>query len=215
MAGIWFALDLKVLVLEATGYLSSMSIDQPGRGTAFVERSDSALRIVVPVKRHVFVIPFLMAWLVGWAVGEYFAVNQLLSGSQSMPTGGNIFMIAWLFAWTMAGPCVLWQVLWMAFGSEGITVTLSHLEHQKRVFGRAIRTRIYSIKDIANLRTAPAVSNRLHGEDQQALPDASSVAFDYGRSTIVVTPAIDEAEASFLCSEIGKYNLDIGRTMAG
>lgn len=49
-----------------------------------------------------FVVAFLIVWLVGWGVGEIFAVGTLLGGAG--PGGGmNFFMLIWLTGWTIGG----------------------------------------------------------------------------------------------------------------
>ncbi|HEX8249719.1 MAG TPA: hypothetical protein VF599_16190 [Pyrinomonadaceae bacterium] len=40
---------------------------------------------------------FMLGWLGGWAMGEYFALMQVLSGNP------NLFILFWLIAWTAGG----------------------------------------------------------------------------------------------------------------
>jgi hypothetical protein len=50
---------------------------------------------------------FLLGWLGGWALGEYFAATTVLSGNP------NLFVIFWLIAWTVGGVFVMRQIYFL------------------------------------------------------------------------------------------------------
>ena len=183
-----------------------MTLVLPGAGRATLQQANGALTISIPIKFSGYIIPFMMAWLVGWAFGEYSALSHLLFDSPGPQIGGRLFLMVWLIGWTIAGPYALWSTLWMVFGREHITVGLSQLEHRRQIFGLFYRHRGYLLDQISKIRIAPAVANKLRGRYQTPLPDASSVTFDYGRSTIVLTPGIDEAEANYIVNEMCKFS---------
>ncbi len=189
-----------------------MTVVQPGSGRAEIENVDGVLEIAVPVKARGFVIPFMIFWLTMWAIGEYTVSAQFVEKIQTAPLAGNVFTLVWLCLWTIAGPYALYQTLWLAFGTELMSLSLSQLEHSRKVLGITFRKRIYLVKDITKLRTAPAVAHKLRGKYERPLPDASSIAFDYGRSSIIMASGIDEAEADYIRSEMVKYSRSLALT---
>jgi hypothetical protein len=73
---------------------SYLIVSQSGR--------DATISIPNPIKVSQFGSGlFLLAWLGGWAVGEYFVLTELISGSG--PTGVKAFMLFWLAGWTIGG----------------------------------------------------------------------------------------------------------------
>lgn len=105
----------------------------------------SSLRLVTRPPRVWCSMLFLIVWLGGWALGEYFALSSLiqqilplLSGEttinqvQWMPT---IFLIFWLTLWTFGGLLALWNVIWPLFGREITTIDHEGISIQKAVLG--------------------------------------------------------------------------------
>src|SRR5882762_1075811 len=75
------------------------------------------LEVVVPAKRNLFVMLFLLAWLGGWAFGEVSALRELISGAAGGP---KAFMAFWLVGWTIGGGLAVFAWLWMLAGRERI-----------------------------------------------------------------------------------------------
>jgi hypothetical protein len=89
---------------------------------------------------RVIVVPFLLAWLAGWAVGELFAINMLLAffGSSYrvffplpipafpfaapslLPIG---FLLLWGFFWTWGGLTAMGTFLRLLFGSDVVDIS--------------------------------------------------------------------------------------------
>lgn len=57
-------------------------------------------------------ILFMLAWLGGWAVGEFAAALSVFSGK------ANLFVIFWLMAWTVGGAFAIRQVYFLARPSK-------------------------------------------------------------------------------------------------
>ncbi len=61
-------------------------------------------------------ILILSAWLVGWAFGEWMAVQRLFFSDA--PEGGAWFLVLWLLLWTAGGLLALRQLLRLLAGRE-------------------------------------------------------------------------------------------------
>ena len=162
-----------------------------------VQRVSGGVEIVMPARRHLALIGFLGAWLVGWAVGETFAVRQLTSppaGDGSGDPGVTIFLTAWLVGWTIGGAFALLQVLWMIAGRETVSSGQGVLRIQPSIFGIG-PVRAYDIAHVTNLRPSTPTTPGAAVPFQPFVPGKGSVSFDYGGRTIQFGPSLDEAEA--------------------
>jgi hypothetical protein len=75
---------------------------------------------------------FLTAWLVGWGFGEVFAARELLSGKPGPP---DLFVAAWLAAWTVGAGAAICVWLWMAKAREVIVLQRDALTVRREVLG--------------------------------------------------------------------------------
>ena len=80
---------------------SYLLVQQTGR--------DATITIPNPILAGQF-LPglFLLAWLGGWAAGEYFVIRTLLTGES--PGGASAFMLFWLAGWTVGGLFAMLQL---------------------------------------------------------------------------------------------------------
>jgi hypothetical protein len=81
-------------------------------------------------------VPFLSVWLVGWAVGEFFALWFLGKGALALFTGhlhsggqipvavgvvlAGLFLVVWLSVWTLGGLAAGCELLRLLFGRDVI-----------------------------------------------------------------------------------------------
>jgi hypothetical protein len=165
------------------------------------------LQLIIPARRNLFIILFLLAWLGGWYFGEASAIRQLTAG-----TGRDerAFLTFWLIAWTLGGAWAVACVLWMVFGREIVGVTRTELIHRFAI-GPLSLSRRYSIADIRRLRTGIAFAGATDwfGRQQAFLPrfgaDGGLIKFDYGARTISVGASLDEAEARGAIDQLRRH----------
>lgn len=152
------------------------------------------LEVIIPGRRNLLVAGFLLLWLGGWAMGETFAIRQLLKGG--LPGFADAFLVFWLGGWTLGGGFALYTVLSMVFGREHIILRPDALVIRRELFSIA-RSREYDLDQIRNLRVSPAAFNRPGSAAslQGFGTGGCLIAFDYGASTIRFGSAIEEAEA--------------------
>lgn len=84
-----------------------MRVPVPGRRST-TEESPSGLVIVIPANRHIQTILLLVAWLIGWAAGAYFAAREIYTGEKGFVT---VFLSAWLAMWTFGGAWAVYLLL--------------------------------------------------------------------------------------------------------
>jgi hypothetical protein len=95
-----------------------MRITTPKPLNSNIEVTDDFNRTIISWKNprggasRYFAALFLLAWLGGWAVGEYSAATQVLSGK------GNPFIVFWLIFWTLGGAVVLRSIYFLARPSK-------------------------------------------------------------------------------------------------
>jgi len=180
---------------------------QPPRYT--VEDIRHALTITIRRRRAWGAIGFLCFWLVGWAVGEIFAISVLLSGGRGMRNpggiGGQLFIGAWLGGWTIGGAAAMYCVLSMLVGREIVTIDDEFLSVDRRA-GPFRKLRQYRLAKVSRLR--PANRDAQFGPSRiwrdAPTSEACALCFDYGAKTIGLAAGIDQAEGVQILAEIGR-----------
>lgn len=172
------------------------------------------LRIVIPVRRHLFIILFLGFWLLGWAFGEVMAGAALVCHAGGVdcgpfhptgPEGGaSLFLLVWLLAWTVGGGAALLAWVWVAFGREIVTVTDRALTVRKDVLGRG-REREHDMAHVRDLRVSLAPFNPWDPSGALRMwgVGGGTIAFDYGARTVRFGGGLDEAEARQIVARVG------------
>ena len=178
-----------------------MAIIDPGKMRSIISETGEQLLVTIPMKKNWFIILFLAAWIVGWAVGEVTVSTSFFKiGKDAAPM---IFTVVWLVAWTVGGAFAIYTWFWQAFGKEIITVDGSYISTKKDIFGLG-KLNQYQITHIKNLRIAPMVYNP--GDFQSGLQfwglGGGILAFDYGAKTCRFAIGIDEAETNEILKRI-------------
>jgi len=178
-------------------------------GRARIDEDINGLEIRIRSKTQWFVTVFLCFWLFGWAFGEVMVLTTLLGGGVGV---ANLFMIAWLGAWTVGGLFCMSVVLWNFAGQERITLPGNALTVQRRV-PVLTRSWTYDIAQITKLRTTQQVETALWVNRQMnsglfSRRDHGSVKFDYGMRTVGFGMELEEAEAAHL---LDRLNTRLGR----
>ena len=89
-----------------------------------IRQTDDGLGIHIPPARRIGPVLFLSFWLCGWAVGEYFALAELLRSGLAAP---DLFLLVWIVPWTIGGALVIWTIVWQLFGVERLYFTAGAL----------------------------------------------------------------------------------------
>ena len=85
-----------------------MPLVQPAQRRSRSNETAAGFEVVIPAKRHAFLIAFLPIWLVGWAWGEIIVIALLLNSDLS--TGPSLFLLVWLAGWTLGGGFALFAL---------------------------------------------------------------------------------------------------------
>jgi hypothetical protein len=180
---------------------------KPDKARAILTETSKGLVIEIPSKKNIFLILFVAAWLVAWAVGEVMVPSNMFHGDN--PWSVLLFVGAWLVAWTVGGCFVIYIWLWNVAGKEKIVASDMGLSIKRELFGFG-REKEYEISSISNLRVSPQPYNPFNfSSGLQAYGIGGGIiAFDYGARTYRFGSSLDEAEANQIISSIkqrGKF----------
>lgn len=154
---------------------------------------DGGQRIVVPARRSLFVMAFLMVWLGGWNFGGAAAIARLWSDFTP-------FLAFWLCDWTLGEAGVILSLIWMAAGRETLRVVGSDLEISAEIRGFT-RRRLYrgdQIRDLSASRHSSTFVRRGLTNPLIWAPAAGAVKFVYDARTIFAGLGLDEAEGGMI-----------------
>ena len=160
-----------------------------------VETTLDGMRVVIPAKRNLFVVAFMVVWLCGWAVGEVTVTGFLRELFSS--EGGLVaapFLLFWLCAWTLGGAAVIGFMLWKLVGREVITFEHGVMTVAKRIGPFSLPKR-YDLAHVRDARVSPPPVTRRRGRNAFT---GGMIAFDYGARTFRFGADLDEAEAKYL-----------------
>ena len=153
----------------------------------------------------------LSVWLIGWAVGEIFAIRTLVNGviqyqsaGESSLVASSLFMLVWLAIWTVGGVTALFTFLWQVAGSEVVEISHDAFKIGRKVFGWG-PSKNYNPINIDNLRvdeSEPVVSSRFGSFSKTRSSRAGSLVFDYGGSQVHFGSGLDSGEAALIRAEI-------------
>lgn len=153
----------------------------PGSRVIIRETLDG-LGIYNPSKLNVPLVLFLLLWLGGWGVGEYFAITEIMKSGNLF---SDAFLLVWLTFWTIGGAFCWWLVLWNLFGSERLFITAGAMVVSKGL-GPMRRSRVYPVETISKLRvsatSAVADGTQVAGIEFEAGGKARRFGFDLDES---------------------------------
>jgi hypothetical protein len=165
-----------------------------------VESVDGNEQIVIPARRNLFVMFFLLCWLGGWTFGGVMAITTLWS------KGFQPFLVFWLGGWALGEAYVGMTLCWQFFGAEIIRVPGSDLEINNRMLGFT-RKKLFRGNEIRDLSSHTPLA--FGQTNQMPLPflisnKTGSVKFTYGARTIFVAAGLDEAEGRLIVDRLRK-----------
>jgi len=105
-----------------------MSVEPVPAMRSTITDEAGGLTIVMPSRRALPFVIFLPIWIVGWVLGECFAIGTLVSGKGggSFPT---LFLGFWLTFWTTGGLFAITSWSWIMFGRERLVVGSGRFVH--------------------------------------------------------------------------------------
>jgi hypothetical protein len=165
-----------------------------------VREIPDGIEVDLPSPRRPLTAVIVAAWLVGWAVGIAFLVQQLRAGEI---VGGDVaFLVAWTLVWLAMGPLAIAYLAWLLAGRERITVREPRLTIWRGVWGVGF-TREYALADICDLRTfgrdvVPLLAAGLDFAGQ----GSSGVRFRAGTHIVRFARALDEPAAHTLVDRL-------------
>lgn len=161
--------------------------------STLIEDTPGGVRITMPVPRVGCVSVFLIAWLIGWAAGEFSALRSLVAmGTSSAPF--SLFMLVWLVGWTLGG-AVAFVVLAMTLGGQEIvSVGDGIIRRRAEAFGVGLSWR-YPLARCSNFRPT--------GNGSEA---KTFVSFDYvsekGDQTVRFGSGLTESRAEEIAERV-------------
>ena len=176
-----------------------MSI-QPSRTAFKVREIAGGIAIDLRSPRRPLTAVIVAAWLVGWAVGGTFVVQQFRGGENPGPD--RLFLIVWSLMWFAAGPMAFAYLAWLLVGRERVTVREGRLRIWRGVWRLGI-AREYEAAAVHELRTfgrevAPLVAAGL----DLAGRGASGVRFRCADRVVRFARALDEPTAHALVDRL-------------
>ena len=127
----------------------------PTTGRITIRETGDGLVVRVPAVKHVIILAFLLVWLGGWSVGEWFALSEILSGGFGSP---DLFLLFWVTLWSLGG-LVAWSiVLRQLFGAERLFITGGALVKESGI-GPFRRRRIWELTKVSGFRKQDATGS--------------------------------------------------------
>jgi hypothetical protein len=185
--------------LGGCGYRSGVKVAVAAARFTIID-TPSKLELVIPARRRWWLLIFLAAWEVGWAVGE---VSVIATLAKAHHHSNGIFLAAWLVGWTLGGAAVIVAIAWIVLGKEMVEALAGEFA-VRRAVGPFGRTHEYELAAMRNLRVAalefdpfsPVMAFRWLGIS------GGRLAFDYGARTFRFAAGVDEAEADAIRSAL-------------
>ena len=97
---------------------------EPGAASGFerltIRETADGLGALVPARRNIMLVGFLLLWLCGWAAGEWFALSEIFDAHFVV---SDVFLAVWGAVWTLGGLGVAIVILRQFTGSERLFIT--------------------------------------------------------------------------------------------
>ena len=138
----------------------------------------------------------------------FFTAGAIMLWTAAAKRPTNWFFLLFTAFWTIVGPVSLaWELLYGAFGSEGVAAQTGSLSIRREFSGLVIHNRVYQEAEVRHLRVQVTGGGR--GSISRA------VAFDYGAKTITFGHALSESEMYELVDLLSDCSPAIMKNRAG
>lgn len=174
---------------------------KPSASRVTVTDGPGGLGLLIPPKRSWFIILFMGFWLCMWAIGEIMVPIQFFKGE--IPGVTEIFVLAWLGAWTVGGAFAIYLWLWNLMGRQIITMHGQTLTTRRDIGGYGFDKEF----DLTQVRDLRVSAMGFKAWDYSASLEflglgGGRVAFDYGAKTYRLGAGLDEAEAKLVVGKM-------------
>ena len=153
-----------------------------------IERNSECVSYILPKSKAALLrfIPaaFLIFWLCGWSVGEFFVIKMLFFSDEPIEFGAKIFLYVWLAGWTCGGFFAFRAATKLIKGPKATCLNVydDYLEIHDIEYEK------YEVKEARVNAKANLVLETINGE-----------------KTIGMSYFISKADAKFLASEINDW----------
>jgi hypothetical protein len=178
-------------------------VPPPGRRSTS-RQTPEGVEVSIPPRRNLFLLLFLFTWLIGWGFGEVMVVRELLFGGGNAP---DLFLLAWLSMWTIAGGAGIYAWLRMVAGREVVLLGGGVLAITDEVLSVG-RSKEYDLAHIKNIRVEPPTlfPMDMSGALRFWGIGGGPIAFDYGSKTVRFGAGLDEAEARQVIQDLRDHH---------
>ena len=178
--------------------MARVDIPQP---RAIITETPTGLLITIPANRNWFVVLFVGFWMCGWLFGECAVIYTLAKGKTPLPA--NLFLLAWLGAWSVGGVFSGYLWLWNVAGKELIALRTDTLAIKSDVlgFGNLREFDLAEVRDLRIDRPYPGITTLTWNSPAQMF-GTGTIAFDYGAKTFRFGLGLDESEARQLVARL-------------
>lgn len=173
-----------------------------------IQQSFSELTIEIRNRRNWLVVMFLSFWLIGWAMGEGFAVQQVIAGDTPLPA--RLFILFWLTIWSIVGLFVMYIMAMQLAGKEIITLNRSEMRIKKSVleYGRERHYELFDIENIGYEQKSRALTSRRELINKVGMGAGRGLYFSYRGKTITFAQSAEPDEMRKILEQLrGNPNL--------
>ena len=159
-----------------------------------INQYPEGVEVIISARRSPFVNFFLLAWMIGWSVGEIEIVGNLLNYEAETP---DAFMVFWACGWTLSGLLAIFIWLWNMKGREIVRISDRELI-RSREYVYFSRSKKYATEIITDLRltdNSPYALEMSGGMEFWGL-SGGMISFNYGPGIYKFALGIDESEAT-------------------
>lgn len=112
-------------------------------------RTPDGIGVYNPTRRKLALVAFMLVWLCGWAVGEWFALSEIFRAGS--PLAVDLFLLVWVSLWTLGGLGVLAVVGWQLFGVEKLFLIEGGGIVTERGLGPITRRKVFRIDQVSEI----------------------------------------------------------------
>lgn len=122
-----------------------------------VDESGDSLRFVLPPRKSIFLLGFLLVWLAAWSIAGCATLVIFLLSLTVVLHPLQLMFFLWLLFWSYGELFTLYIVLWMFTGREIIEVSKQSLVYHFEICKRRF-TNNYFPEFVTNLRVVPLIA---------------------------------------------------------
>jgi hypothetical protein len=131
-----------------------------------------------------------------WLLGGVIVTRQLIARN---PGGAASHLIEWLILWTAEAALVSYHLMWDIFITQYLRLDSTGLTRWRSICGITFGLKSFRFANIKNLRVWQSVGVIEFGSRGKKF----RVAFDFGIKIVTLLKNLGEAEAQYICWQLG------------